>query len=294
MERNYRMNQLTSVSWKKLLQYGEGFVDALVGFLGNFIVAALIVFIGFKVAKYVANWVKKLLHKSNTIDEGVVRFLYSFTDLGLKAVVIFIAVTKLGVATSSIVALFGSATVAIGLALQGSLSNIAGGVLILILRPFQIGDYIVEDHSKNEGTVCDIDLFYTKLKTTDNKVVVIPNGIISNTSLTNVTRSNYRRIDLIIGISYDQPIDEVKNVLESIAKGQEEAIIEEDKPLQIFVHNFAESCVEMGLRFWVPMDSYWKVRWAVLEQIKVEFDKKGIEIPYNKLDVHIKENVSSK
>lgn len=285
---------LTTMSWNKLLQYGEGFVDALVGFVGNIIVAALIVLIGFKVARYVANWVKKLLYRSNNIDEGVVRFLYSFTDLGLKAVVLFTAVTKLGVATSSIIALFGSATVAIGLALQGSLSNIAGGVLILILKPFQIGDYIIEDNSKNEGTVCDIDLFYTKLKTTDNKVVVIPNGIISNTSLTNVTRSNFRRVDLVIGISYDQKIGPVKELLEKIVKEQDEVIIEEDKPLLIFVHNFAESCVEMGLRFWVPMDSYWKIRWAVLEQIKVEFDEHGIEIPYNKLDVHIKENVSSK
>lgn len=285
---------LTTMSWNKLLQYGEGFVDALVGFAGNIIVAALIVLIGFKVARYVANWVKKLLYRSNNIDEGVVRFLYSFTDLGLKAVVLFTAVTKLGVATSSIIALFGSATVAIGLALQGSLSNIAGGVLILILKPFQIGDYIIEDNSKNEGTVCDIDLFYTKLKTTDNKVVVIPNGIISNTSLTNVTRSNFRRVDLVIGISYDQKIGPVKELLEKIVKEQDEVIIEEDKPLLIFVHNFAESCVEMGLRFWVPMDSYWKIRWAVLEQIKVEFDEHGIEIPYNKLDVHIKENVSSK
>lgn len=285
---------LTTMSWNKLLQYGEGFVDALVGFAGNIIVAALIVLIGFKVARYVANWVKKLLYRSNNIDEGVVRFLYSFTDLGLKAVVLFTAVTKLGVATSSIIALFGSATVAIGLALQGSLSNIAGGVLILILKPFQIGDYIIEDNSKNEGTVCDIDLFYTKLKTTDNKVVVIPNGIISNTSLTNVTRSNFRRVDLVIGISYDQKIGPVKELLEKIVREQDEVIIEEDKPLLIFVHNFAESCVEMGLRFWVPMDSYWKIRWAVLEQIKVEFDEHGIEIPYNKLDVHIKENVSSK
>lgn len=286
------MGDLANLSVNKLMQYGNQILDAAVGFVGNLISAALIVYIGFKLARYIANWVKKILHRSGHIDEGVVRFLYSFTDLGLKAVIIFTAVTKLGVATSSIIALFGSATVAIGLALQGSLSNIAGGVLILILKPFQIGDYIIEDNSKNEGTVCDIDLFYTKLKTSDNKVVVIPNGIISNTSLTNVTRSDFRRIDLIIGISYDQNIGQVKEILERIARSQGEAIIDEDKPLLVFVHNFAESCVEMGLRFWVPMDRYWPIRWAVLEEIKVEFDKYGIEIPYNKLDVHIKENVA--
>lgn len=285
------MENIKDVSFPKLMQYGESFLDAVVVFVGNAIVAGLIIFFGFKIAKFVANWVKKLLLKNNYIDEGVVRFLYSFTDLGLKAFVIFTAVGKLGVESSSIIALFGSATVAIGLALQGSLSNIAGGVLILILKPFQIGDYIIEDNSKNEGTVCDIDLFYTKLKTVDNKTVVIPNGVISNTSLTNVTRQDFRRVDLIIGISYDQAIGQVKDILERIVRGQDMVIIEEEKPLQIFVHNFAESCVEIGLRFWVPMDEYWKIRWDVLEKIKNEFDKYGIEIPYNKLDVQIKREV---
>lgn len=282
------MNNISEVSVSKLMQYGEAFLDWAVGFVGNVIVAAFILFIGFKIARFVANWVKKILLKNPYIDEGVVRFLYSFTDLGLKALAIFNAVGKLGVESSSIIALFGSATVAIGLALQGSLSNIAGGVLILILRPFQIGDYIIEDSSKNEGTVCDIDLFYTKLKTVDNKTVVIPNGVISNTSLTNVTKQDFRRVDLIIGISYDQNIGQVKEILENIARNQNKVIINEEKPLQIFVHNFAESCVEMGLRFWVPMDDYWAIRWEVLEKIKNEFDKNGIEIPYNKLDVQIK------
>lgn len=285
------MENIKEVSFPKLMQYGESFLDAAVAFVGNTIVAGLIVFFGFKIARFVANWVKKLLLKNNYIDEGVVRFLYSFTDLGLKAFVIFTAVGKLGVESSSIIALFGSATVAVGLALQGSLSNIAGGVLILILKPFQIGDYIIEDNSKNEGTVCDIDLFYTKLKTVDNKTVVIPNGVISNTSLTNVTRQDFRRIDLIIGISYDQAIGQVKDILESIVKGRDKVIIGDEKPLQIFVHNFAESCVEIGLRFWVPMDDYWTIRWSVLEEIKNEFDKYGIEIPYNKLDVQIKREV---
>lgn len=273
------------MSFDKLLQYGEGMLDGVIAFAGDLVIALLILIIGFKVAKKAAKLVEKLL--TDKLDKGVVRFFYSFVNLGLKAVVVFSAVTKLGVASSSIIALLGSAGVAVGLALQGSLSNIAGGVLILILKPFQIGDYIREDNSGNEGTVMDIDLFYTRLKTGDNQTIVIPNGIISNCSLTNVTRQEYRRVDLLIGISYDQNIDEVKEVLASIVNRQEDAVITEERPVQIFVSNFGASSVDMGLRFWVPMDQYWPIKWAVMEDIKKEFDKKGIEIPYNQLDVKI-------
>ena len=276
---------IKDISIGKLLQYGEGLLDSIIAFAGDAVVALLILIIGFKLAKKAAQIVEKIF--TDKLDKGVVRFFYSFVNLGLKALVIFSAVTKLGVASSSIIALLGSAGVAVGLALQGSLSNIAGGVLILILKPFQIGDYIKEDNSGNEGTVMDIDLFYTRLKTGDNQTIVIPNGIISNCSLTNVTRQEYRRVDLVIGISYDQNIGEVKDVLSSIVNRQEKAVITEDRPVQIFVSNFGASSVDMGLRFWVPMDEYWKVRWDVLEEIKNEFDKKGIEIPYNQLDIKI-------
>ena len=276
---------LKQLSLDKLFQYGEGMLDSVVVFAGDLLVALLILIIGFKVAKKAAKLVEKVF--TDKLDKGVVRFFYSLVNLGLKAVVLFSAVTKLGVASSSIIAILGSAGVAVGLALQGSLSNIAGGVLILILKPFQIGDYIREDNSNNEGTVIDIDLFYTRLKTGDNQTIVIPNGIISNCSLTNVTRQEFRRVDLMIGISYNQDITEVKEVLASIVNRQEEAIVNEERPVQIYVSNFGPSSVDMGLRFWVPMDEYWKVRWAVLEEIKVEFDKRGIEIPYNQLEVKI-------
>ena len=274
------------MSFDKLLQYGEGMVDSIVVFAGDLFVALLILIIGFKLAKKAAKLVEKVL--TDKLDKGVVRFFYSFVNLGLKAVVLFSAVTKLGVASSSIIAILGSAGVAVGLALQGSLSNIAGGVLILILKPFQIGDYIREDNSNNEGTVIDIDLFYTRLKTGDNQTIVIPNGIISNCSLTNVTRQEYRRVDLLIGISYDQNIDAVKEVIASVVNRQEHAVISEERPVQIFVSNFGPSSVDMGLRFWVPMNEYWKTRWDTLEDIKKEFDKHGIEIPYNQLEVKMK------
>lgn len=280
---NSIIDSLKNFSFHKLTNYGDQLVTGLLEFVGNLILALLIVFIGFKIAKKIAKMVEKFL--SNRLDAGVVRFLYSFTNLGLKAVIVFWAVTKIGVAGSSIVALFGSATITIGLALQGSLSNIAGGVLILILKPFQIGDYIIEDHSKNEGTVRDIDLFYTRLQTADNKTVVIPNGVISNCSLTNVTRQDSRRIDLLIGIEYEESVDRVKAVLRDIIEHQDKVIPENG--ISIYVNDFAASCVEMGVRFWTPMDEYWNVRWEVLEKIKKRFDEEGISIPYNQLDVRI-------
>lgn len=280
---NSIIDSLKQFSFDKLVDYGDQMATGLLEFAGNLILALIIAFIGFKIAKKIAKFVEKCL--SNRLDAGVVRFLYSFTNLGLKAIVIFWAVTKIGVAGSSIVALFGSATITIGLALQGSLSNIAGGVLILILKPFQIGDYIIEDHSKNEGTVRDIDLFYTRLQTADNKTVVIPNGVISNCSLTNVTRQDSRRIDLLIGIEYEESVDRVKAVLHDIIDHQDKVIAENG--VNIYVNDFAASCVEMGIRFWVPMDDYWTIRWEVLEKIKKRFDEEGISIPYNQLDVRI-------
>jgi small conductance mechanosensitive channel len=275
-------------SLEKLIHYGDSVAAGLLQFLGDLVVAGLILFIGFKVAKKVTSLVENFLRNRLSLDEGVVRFLRSFTNLGLKTIVVFWAVTRLGVAGSTIIALFGSATITIGLALQGSLSNIAGGVLILLLKPFQVGDYIVEDNSKNEGTVKDIDLFYTRLQTIDNKTVVIPNGVISNCSLTNVTKEQFRRIDLIIGIEYSQDIDQVRQIFTDIVR-QEEKVLQ-DREIMIFVSEFASSCVEMGLRFWVAMDDYWTVRWDVLEKIKKRFDAEGISIPFNQLDVRIHQN----
>ena len=280
---NSFLNNVKNFSLDKILNYGDKVATGLLEFAGNLIIAGIMVMIGFKIAKKVAKTVERVLE--NRMDQGVVRFLYSFTNMGLKALVLFWAVTKIGVAGSTIVALLGSAALTIGMALQGSMSNIAGGVLILMLKPFQIGDYIIEDNSKNEGTVQDIDLFYTRLQTMDNKTVVIPNGVISNCSLTNVTRQEIRRIDLIVGIDYAENIDLVKSVLTDVIMNQTECL--KDKGIQIYVSDFAASCIEMGIRFWVPMEDYWPVRWAVLEKIKKRFDQEGISIPYNQLDVRI-------
>ena len=169
--------------------------------------------------------------------------------------------------------------------MQGILSNIAGGFLILLVKPFQVGDYIKEDSHGNEGTVVAIDLFYTRIQTIDNKIIVVPNGTITNSSLTNVTRQEERLIDIRVGIGYEDDITLAKEIMRKVAANHTETLNED--AIQVFVDNLADSCVSLGLRVWVPTDLYNSIRWDILEKIKLEFDKAGINIPYNQMDVHL-------
>ena len=190
--------------------------------------------------------------------------------------------------TTSVAAALASCGVAIGLALQGSLSNFAGGVLILVLKPFVVGDYIVEDNKGREGTVKEIQLFYTKLLTVDNKTVIIPNGTLANTSLTNVTAQDKRRLDLSVGISYDADLKKAKELIEGIFRADEDILKEEG--INVFVDNLGDSSVVIGARGWVKKDAYWTTKWRLTENIKLTLDENGIEIPFNQVVVHVKEN----
>lgn len=270
----------------KMPQYLEKMVDWVVKTAGELVLFAVVLLIGLRIIKLV----KKMLRRSfdrHSMDASVESFLISFIDIGLKIVLFMCSIAILGVEMSSFLAIFGSAGIAIGLAVQGSLANIAGGVLILLLKPFQVGDYIIEDSNKNEGTVVAIDIFYTRLYIVDNKTVVVPNGTLANSSLTNVTRQDKRRIDLMIGISYQENIAKVKKVLETVVT-QEENVLKDDE-ITIFVNSFDASSISMGIRAWAPMELYWKTRWAMLEHIKEAFDREEIEIPYDQLDVHVVE-----
>ncbi len=177
--------------------------------------------------------------------------------------------------------------VALGLALQGSLSNFAGGVLILLLKPFEVGDYIIEDTNKNEGTVKEIQIFYTKLCTIDNKTIVIPNGILTNNSLTNATAKDERRLDLKIDISYDADLKKAKLLIERILT-EDEAVLQ-DEEINVFVDSLGESSVVIGARAWTKSEAFWPARWRILEEIKEQFDENGVEIPYRQLMVHMAE-----
>ena len=257
---------------------------ALLDFIGNLIVAVLILFIGLRISKYIVKICTKIFEQSK-MDPMLQSFLISFLKIALKILIFIFAITKLGIAASSIIAVVGSAGLAVGLSLQGALSNIAGGVILLLIKPFQVGDYILEDSSGKEGTVQAIGIMYTRLLSVDNKTIMIPNGSLSAASITNYTYQEKRKIDLRIGVGYHDDIRKVRETLFEVLH-REPAVLE-DEPIQIFVSDYKDSCIEMGIRYFVKTEDYWPSRWRVLENIKYAFDENGISIPFNQLDVNI-------
>ncbi len=250
------------------------------------LVAVLIFFVGRFLIRWLRKRVKYFFNRTNA-DAGVAQFTDSILKFGLYVVLVMIILANLGVELSSFMALFAGAGVGVTLALQGTLSNFAGGVLILMLKPFKVGDYIIEDTNKDEGTVKEIQIFYTKLTTVDNKTIVIPNGMLTNNSLTNVTAKNERQLDLRISISYGADLKKAKHLLEAMLV-EDEKIMTETAEWSVFVDSLGESAVVLGVRAWVRTDEYWPVRWALLERIKLEFDEEGIEIPYPQMTVHVR------
>ena len=228
--------------------------------------------------------VKKSLDRAHA-DVGVIQFLDSFIKIGLYVVLIMFILTGFGVDTASIIAVLGSAGVAIGLAVQGSLSNLAGGVLILLLKPFRVGDYIIEDSNKNEGTVTEIQIFYTKLATPDNRIIVLPNGALANSSLTNVTDTPNRRAEIKVGISYDSDIRKAKEALLALLEKDDKVL--QDKEKQVFVDTLSDSAVILGIRCWFLNGDFWEGKWRLTENIKYTLDENGIQIPFPQLDVHL-------
>lgn len=264
-------------------QWLEDQVPKLVSFATLVVLALIVWIVGVRVIAFLRRLVKKSLVRHD-VEVGI----QTFVDGCLKAVsyIILIAcvLRVFGIEATSLAAVVASLGVTAGLALQGSLSNFAGGVLILILKPFVVGDYIIEDTHKNEGTVFEISIFYTKLKTIDNQIVVIPNGTLANSSLTNVTHADRRLEDFAIGISYDDDIRTAKKVLMDLAK-KEEKRIPESEP-KVFVKELGDSSVVLALRFEAKTEDYWDVRFRMLEEIKYAIEEAGLHIPYPQLDVH--------
>ena len=250
------------------------------------LLAVVVFFIGTQLIKIIRKILKKSMKRAGA-EIGVSQFVDSFVKAVLYVLLIFMIAGSFGVDAASIVAVIGSAGVAIGLALQGSLSNFAGGVLILLLKPFKVGDYIIEDTNKNEGTVEEIQLFYTKLVTPDNKIIILPNGTLANTSLTNVTACKMRRVDIKIGISYDSDIRQAKQIITDILRKDEDTL--KDKDLFVYVDDLASSQITLGVRCWFLNEDYWEGRWRIIEEIKYALDDNNIMIPYPQMDVHIKQ-----
>lgn len=269
-------------------QVKEFFLDLVPQFL-NFgikvLLAFLVYFIGMRLIKFLRKLLRRFLERSGA-EEGVKQFLDSLLRALLYFCLAMMILGWFGVSTASVVALLGSAGLTLGLAMQGSLSNFAGGVLILLIKPFKVGDYIIEDNRKNEGTVKEIQLFYTVLTTVDNQLVIIPNGILANSSLTNVTHQEKRRVDITVGVSYQADLKAVKKLLRDILEREQRRLPEEE--LAVFVQELSDSSVLMGCRLWVRTEDYWPVKWHLTEEVKCTLEANGVEIPYNRLEVSIK------
>ena len=253
--------------------------------LGVRILLALIFFIiGTQIIKLIRKIVRKSMTQANA-DKGAVSFMDSFIKGFLYIILIFMIAASFGVDAASIVALVGSAGVAVGLAVQGSLSNLAGGILLLILKPFRIGDYII-DSDGHEGTVEEIQLFYTRLLTPDNQTVILPNGSLSNNCLTNVTAAQVRRLDIRVGISYQADLFKAKEALLKMLENEKDVL--KEKEHSVLVEELGDSAVILVVRCFIKDDLYWPARYRLTEECKYVLDRAGIEIPYPQMDVHVK------
>ncbi|QFJ56164.1 mechanosensitive ion channel [Pseudobutyrivibrio xylanivorans] len=250
------------------------------------VVLSIVVFI---IGSQIIKGIIKVFHRAMSlkdVDPGVETFLESVLKWLFYIILITIILGLFGVTTTSISAAVAGLGVTIGLALQGALSNFAGGILILLTHPFRVGDYIIEHATGQEGTVERINIIYTTLKMIDGRTVQIPNGTLSATTLTNNTAMTRRMFNETVGISYDADIKKAKKIMLEIAEKQDHLIT--DEPIKVFVAELADSSVNVGLRFWVETEYFWQTKWDVLEQIKERFDEEGVEICFNQLDVHIK------
>ena len=264
----------------------EGLVPDLLNFALQVVIALVVYVIGGKIIKLILKMLSRGMERRGT-DEGVKQFLLPLVKYSLYVILIFIIMGLFGIATTSAVAVLGSAGVAVGLALQGSLSNFAGGVLILLLKPFRVGDYIVEHSGGKEGTVTEISIFYTKLLSADNKMILVPNGTLANCTVTNVSGMEKRRVDVEVGIAYEADIRTAKEVLKKVA-AEDEARLKEEEPV-VFVDSLGDSSVNMGVRILVAAENYWSTKWRLTENVKYALDEAGISIPYPQLDVQIKQ-----
>ncbi|SNR17515.1 mechanosensitive ion channel family protein [Tenacibaculum jejuense] len=254
-------------------------IDKLKGILVEYapkvVAALLLLIIGLWIISIVTKAVRKLMEKRG-IDTSLRGFLGSLVNWTLKIFLLVTVAGQLGVETTSFAAIIAAAGLAIGMALQGSLSNFAGGALIMIFRPFKVGDYI--EAQGEQGVVKDIQIFTTKLNTVDNKEVIIPNGVLSNGNIINYSSEEKRRVDLTFGVSYDADIKQTKEVLLSVTENTPFTL--KDPAPVVLVGELADSSVNFITRTWVKSSDYWNAHFHIIENTKIELDKAGIEIPY--------------
>lgn len=268
----------------QLTDYQEHVDNAIKWFwdvLPNLVLAILLLFVGIYVIRFINKLIRKFFAKKD-YDESLESFLQSLISIALKILLFVLVITQLGVQSSSLVAIIGAAGLAIGLALQGSLSNFAGGVLILLFKPFKVGDWISAQGV--DGSVKEISIFTTKLKTFGNQIAIIPNGQLSNNNIINYNAEDTRRDKIDVGIGYSSNIKKAKDILLAICE-EDENILKNPAP-EVYVGELADSSVNLTLRFWANNDVFWNAHFHVMEEIKNRFDAEGIEIPFPQRVIH--------
>ena len=261
-------------------------IGSLITVYGLRVLAAIAVFvIGRWIAKAITKAIVRLMEKSN-VDETLVKFLSNVTYVALLTFVILAVLGQLGIQTTSFIAVLGAAGLAIGLALQGSLSNFAAGFLLILFRPFKRGDFI--EGAGVAGTVEEIQIFTTQVKTADNKTVIIPNSNLTGDNIVNWTAKGTRRVDMVFGIGYDDDIDKAKQIMADIL-AKDDRVLKDPAPT-IAVSELADSSVNFVVRPWSKVEDYWGIYFATTENVKKEFDAAGISIPYPQRDIHVYEH----
>lgn len=264
-------------------EYLKKGLDYIMEFLPNLITAAIILLVGLWIIRIINKAVHRFFERKD-YDLTLETFLQSLIKNGLKLLLFVLVVMQLGVPGSSLVAMVGAAGLAIGLALQGSLANFAGGVLILLFKPFKVGDFISAQGV--DGTVKEISIFTTKLNTFGNQVAIIPNGQLSNNNIINFNAENTRRNKIDVGIGYGSNIKKAKDILLEICAA-DERILKDPAP-EVYVGALADSSVNLTLRFWAKNENFWAAHFNVMETLKMRFDEEGIEIPFPQRDIHMK------
>ncbi len=256
----------------------DNIVEIAIGYSISFVFALLIFFIGKWISKSIVNILGKALRKVGGVDETLVKFLENIVYYALLTVVIIAALNKLGIATTSFLAILGAAGLAVGLALKDSLGNFASGVMIVLFKPFKAGDSVVAGGVS--GTVTEVTIFNTVFLTADNQKIIVPNSSITSGSITNVNANNTRRVDIVVAISYEDSIKNAKDVLTNIINSNPKVL--KDKGFGISVTDLAETSVKLGVNVWAKSSDYGSLKAELLEEIKIKFDEVGITIPYSK------------
>ncbi len=266
---------MESISTEKIIE--------LIQQYGLPIVWAIVIFVlGRIIARIATNLIGKMLRKGQ-VDETLIKFSQNLIYIGLMAFVIIAVLEKLGIETTSFAALIAAAGLAIGLALQGSLSNFASGVLLMIFRPFKVGDFV--EAGGISGTVETVEIFTTQLRTGDNKTIIVPNGQVTGSSITNYSTKPTRRVDMVIGVGYDDDLKKVRAVIEEVLNADERVL--KDPAVTIGLLELGDSSVNFAVRPWVKSADYWGVLFDFQEAIKNRFDAEGISFPYPQQDVHV-------